>query len=113
MIALLLLFSIAYSESNVFTNTNYKQKKTINSNMKQSLIICNLCKDAVGKIEDLLTTKGADYVKDHIDEICPKGESILETVCNMILNFGIDEIIKYLNNNWSPLQVCQAMSACE
>jgi hypothetical protein len=79
---------------------------------KQSDILCNLCKDAIGNIEDALTTQGADWVREHIDEFCPKGDSILETLCNMILNFGVDEIIKYLNNNWSPLQVCQEMSAC-
>jgi hypothetical protein len=83
------------------------------SQSKQSMVLCNLCKDAVGNIENLLETKGADYVRTHIDEFCPKGDSLLETVCNMILNFGIDEIIKYLNNNWSPLQVCEAMGACE
>lgn len=85
----------------------------VESSNKQSTVLCNLCKDAVGNIENLLETKGADYVRTHIDEFCPKGDSLLETVCNMILNFGIDEIIKYLNNNWSPLQVCQVMGACE
>ena len=83
------------------------------SEQKESKVLCNLCQDAIGNIEDLLTTKGADWVRENVDEICPKGDSLLETICNMILNFGIDEIIKYLNNNWSPLQVCQAMGACE
>ena len=80
--------------------------------VKQGEILCNLCKDAVGKIEDLLTTKGADYVREHTDEFCPKGKNILTTVCNLIINFGVDEIIKMLNNRASPEQVCVKISAC-
>lgn len=75
-------------------------------------IVCNLCVDAVGLVERLLTIDGAERAKEYIDNLCAKTSGFLNTLCEKILDFGVDEIIKLIETHVEPHEVCVKLHAC-
>ena len=75
-------------------------------------IVCNLCTSLVGTLENILTTSGAEKVRDYINTLCAKASGFIATICNSILNFGVDELIKLIQNRANPTEVCTKIHAC-
>lgn len=75
-------------------------------------IVCNLCKDTIGVIEDLIIKDGANSAKEYIDNICLKTSGFLNTMCEKLLDFGIDEIVKLIENHVDAMEICTKIKAC-
>ncbi|ELP83459.1 Pore-forming peptide ameobapore B precursor, putative [Entamoeba invadens IP1] len=79
---------------------------------REGVLICNLCKDTVDMLEKLLVVDGADAVRQYITELCDGVSGFLGTLCTSFLNFGVDEIIKMIENNVDKVTICQNLGAC-
>nr|AAF04195.1 pore-forming protein isoform B precursor [Entamoeba dispar] len=79
---------------------------------REGSILCNLCKDTVNLIENLLTVDGAQAVRQYIDNLCAKADGFLGTLCNKILSFGVDELVKLIENHVDPVVICEKIHAC-
>nr|AAP80379.1 invapore A [Entamoeba invadens] len=75
-------------------------------------IVCNLCKDLIITLENLLTSKGADKVKEYIDNLCGKVSGFLAGLCTKVLDFGVDKLIEMINNKVDPATICSKIHAC-
>ena len=78
----------------------------------QGDIVCNLCKDFINLVKDLLTIDGANAVRQYIDETCAKASGFLHTLCLKVLDFGVDELVKLIENNVDAQTICASISAC-
>lgn len=79
---------------------------------KEGQIVCNLCKDTVNLLENLLTVDGAEKVKEYIDLLCNKSIGFLNTLCEKVLNFGVNELVKLIENHVDAEQICVSIHAC-
>ncbi|EKE38700.1 hypothetical protein ENUP19_0061G0118 [Entamoeba nuttalli] len=79
---------------------------------REGAILCNLCKDTVKLVENLLTVDGAQAVRQYIDNLCGKANGFLSTLCEKILSFGVDELVKLIENHVDPVVVCEKIHAC-
>ncbi|KAL7716865.1 Pore-forming peptide amoebapore B [Entamoeba marina] len=80
--------------------------------LHQGEILCNLCVDFITTVEKLITVNGADAARNYIDELCAETSGVLYTLCDTFLNFGVDEIIKLIDNRAQPQVVCEHINLC-
>uniref|UniRef100_A0AC35UHU9 Saposin B-type domain-containing protein n=1 Tax=Rhabditophanes sp. KR3021 TaxID=114890 RepID=A0AC35UHU9_9BILA len=74
-------------------------------------ILCDICKDAVKKVEDEVT-KGGETLKEAISSFCQDIGSILDPNCNSDLDKEIDKIISWIDGKLSPEQICHKFDIC-
>nr|AAP80380.1 invapore B [Entamoeba invadens] len=79
---------------------------------KQGLLLCNLCKDTIDMLEKLIVVDGADAVRQYISNLCSDVSGFLGTLCSTFLNFGVDELIKMIENHVDKVTICTNMGAC-
>ena len=75
-------------------------------------IVCTLCKDTVKLLENLITQDGAEAAKNYITNLCAKASGFLGDICHKVLNFGVDELIKLIENRTDANVICQKIHAC-
>ncbi|BFU22068.1 nonpathogenic pore-forming peptide precursor, putative [Entamoeba histolytica HM-1:IMSS-B] len=78
----------------------------------QGEILCNLCTGLINTLENLLTTKGADKVKDYISSLCNKASGFIATLCTKVLDFGIDKLIQLIEDKVDANAICAKIHAC-
>ena len=75
-------------------------------------IVCNLCIGAIDKIKEILERNRGQRVKDYIDNLCDKASGFINTLCNKIIDFGIDKLIKLIENKVDSQVICEKIHAC-
>nr|Q07831.1 RecName: Full=Non-pathogenic pore-forming peptide amoebapore A; Short=APNP; Flags: Precursor [Entamoeba histolytica]AAA18632.1 pore-forming peptide [Entamoeba histolytica] len=80
--------------------------------LRQGPIVCNLCTGLINTLENLLTTKGADKVKDYIDSLCNKASGFIATLCTKVLDFGVDKLIQLIEDKVDANAICAKIHAC-
>lgn len=76
-------------------------------------LICNLCIDACNQLKELAETKGIDMVKTYLNSLCEKVSGFILHLCDAIVNFGVDELIKMIENHVDSKKICQSIGVCE
>ena len=78
-------------------------------------IVCTACEEVIGYVEDWIdANKTIEEIEVLLDELCADlGGGIFTTVCEQIVAYGVDEIYQYLEDNWTPEEVCVELSLCD
>ena len=78
-------------------------------------IVCTACEEIIGYVEDWIdANKTIEEIEVLLDELCEDlGGGIFTTVCEQIVAYGVDEIYQYLEDNWTPEEVCVELSLCD
>ena len=87
-----------------FINCSYAQH--------QGEIICNLCIDTVEHVKDIVEDKGIESAREYLDGLCVNAPGFLSDICSDIVNFGMDEILKLIENRVQPKEICEKIEAC-
>ncbi|BFU19590.1 nonpathogenic pore-forming peptide precursor, putative [Entamoeba histolytica HM-1:IMSS-B] len=75
-------------------------------------IVCNLCIGLVNTLDGLIVNKGADRVKNYIDDLCGKADGFIAQLCEKLLSFGLDKLIDLIQSKVDPNAICAQMNAC-
>ena len=78
----------------------------------ESKFVCTLCVDLVQVLKNLVENQGASAVRSYIDSLCGKASGFLSTLCTRVLDFGVDELIKLIENRVDPATICATIHAC-
>ena len=78
----------------------------------QGEAIYNLCTGLIHTLEELLLGKGSLAVKNYIETLCAKTSGLLETLCNKILDFGVDKLVEMIESKADPTTICTSLGAC-
>ena len=79
----------------------------------QGELICNLCVDACNQLKELAETKGIDAVKNYLNSLCEKVSGFILHLCDAVVNFGIDELLKLIENRVDSNEICKSIGVCE
>lgn len=82
------------------------------ANLHQGEIVCNLCIDTVEHVKDIVEDKGIEAAREYLDGLCVNAPGFLSNICSDIVNFGMDEILKLIENRVQPEEICQKIEAC-
>ena len=78
----------------------------------QGEIICNLCVDTVEHVKEIVEEKGIESAREYLDGLCTQAPGFIANICTDIVNFGMDEILKMIENRVQPKEICEKMEAC-
>ena len=78
----------------------------------QGEIVCNLCVDTIEHVKDLVETKGIDFAREYLDGLCDKAPGLLSSLCTDLVSFGMDEILKMIENRVHPREICETIEIC-
>lgn len=79
---------------------------------KQGPIVCNLCIDTCEKLKELAETKGIETAREYLENLCSGVSGFLGSLCKGVVNFGMDEILKLIENRVEPEKICQNIGIC-
>lgn len=85
---------------------------TFTFSLHQGEIVCNLCIDTVEHLKDIVENKGIEAAREYLDGLCAQAPGFLSNICTDIVNFGIDEILKMIENRVQSEEICQKIEAC-
>ena len=78
----------------------------------QGEIICNLCIDTCDKLKEIAETKGIDAVETYLNTLCDSVAGFLGKVCDSVVKFGMDELLKLIENHVKSDEICQTIKLC-
>ena len=76
-------------------------------------IMCNLCVDTVQHVKDIVEDKGIEAAREYLDNLCDKTPGFISNVCEDFVNFGMDEILKLIENRVQPKEICEKINICD
>jgi len=82
------------------------------SKFVQGEIVCNLCIDTVDHLKEMVETKGVEAAREYLDELCEQAPGFISTICTDFVNFGMDEILKLIENRVNSQEICEKIEAC-
>ena len=48
-----------------------------------------------------------------LDKLCAELGGVFEDACDVVVAWGLEEVIDYINNNYGPEQVCVLIGMCD
>ena len=78
-------------------------------------LVCTACEEVIGYVEDWVdANKTLEEIEVLLDELCEDlGGGIFTTVCEQIVATGVEEILQYLEDNFTPEEVCVELGLCD
>lgn len=76
---------------------------------------CTACKEVIGNIESWVNANATlEEVEVLLDQLCEDlGGGFFTLTCENIVAYGVDEIYQYLQDNWTPAEVCAKIGMCD
>ena len=78
----------------------------------QGPIICNLCIDTINHLKNIVEDKGIESAREYLDSLCAQAPGFISNICTDFVNFGMDEILKLIENRVDSNIICQEIHAC-
>ena len=78
----------------------------------QGEAICNLCTGLLTTLEGIIEKKGETHLKTYLETLCAKADGFVQSLCNKIVDFGVDKLIGMLLDKIDPQAICTSIHAC-
>ena len=82
------------------------------SELKDDKIICKLCSQLIDTMKNILDKNGGKRVKQYLDTLCDKASGFIATICEKVVNFGIDKLIDLIENKVDSTEICTKIHLC-
>ena len=81
----------------------------------ESVVVCKACEEIIGSIEDWIdANKTLEEIEVLLDQLCEDlGGGYVSTVCEQIVATGVEEIMAYLEDNFTPSEICTEIGLCD
>jgi len=82
------------------------------SELRDEKIVCKLCSQLIDTMKNILDKNGGKRIKQYLDTICAKASGFIATICEKIVNFGIDKLIDLIENKVDSTEICTKIHLC-
>jgi len=82
------------------------------SELRDEKIVCKLCSQLIDTMKNILDKNGGKRVKQYLDTLCAKASGFIATICEKVVNFGIDKLIDLIENKVDSTVICTKIHLC-
>ena len=82
------------------------------SELRDEKIVCKLCSQLIDTMKNILDKNGGKRVKQYLDTLCAKASGFIATICEKVVNFGIDKLIDLIENKVDSTEICTKIHLC-
>jgi saposin len=115
MLALLLSFSASVNRRpRVLPSKERPQPPSLRLHSSPNTLACEVCKQIIVYIEQLLVAGVVESeIESLVDQLCEQLPPPLNTFCVTTVNQYIDNIIQWINEGITELDICKSLGFCE